>query len=373
MQHPVIRLTASPDVSVASRPAIAYEPAMLFVEVGSFDVLHRHLAWPWIAIDASRRRFAFVSSEGRVATRAFLDGALSEGPSFSLPGDLGLPTEQAPAVGHRGVEAGLHGFAIDGEGTLLALTGTTEGESVVVTVGTEGERMRTRLETLAGAGFVAHAVAFDRAGTRLWVSAESGAETALVLLDARSHALLGVVRSAPFPPPSFHELHVHPQDDAVLLLAACGQDGTFARIAGWSDGPPIAVPTTLDGGSVPAGFVGFSSDGSRVHLVESDALRTHAWPGLVELSSVELADDFVSSYAGAVLGHDIFVDGSDSESEDEDRVMVFERAGIRGSTAKGPVPGGMWVGRLGTDAIVTVSSKGDPARGGLVRIPTPTN
>jgi hypothetical protein len=159
----------------------------------------------------------------------------------------------------------------------------------------------------------------------------------------------------------------------VLLLAACGQDGTFARIAGWSDGPPIAIQTTLDGGSLPAGFVGFSSDGSRVHLVESDALRTHAWPGLEELASVELADDFVSSYSGVVLGHEIFVDGSDSESEDEDRVMVFERAGLRGATAKSPVPTGMWVGRLGTDSIVTVSSKGDPARGAVVRIPTPTN
>ena len=346
---------------------------MDFVEVGSFDVLHRHLAWPWVAIDASRRRFAFASPDGRITTRVLAEGQLAEGPSFPLPTDLGLPTARAPAVGHRGAEAGVHGFSIDAEGTLLAVTGTLEATSVVLTIDVEGERIRSRLDALTGGDFTAHAIAFDRSGTRLWISAESADETALLLIDARSHALLGVVRSAPFPPPSLHELHVHPQDDAVLLLAVCGQDGTFARVAGWSDGPPVAVPTALDGGSVASGFAGFSADGARVHLVEADELRTHAWPGLEELSSVELADDFISSYSGVALGDRILIDGEDSETGDEDAVMVFDRAAIRGFLVKPPVPAGMWVGRLGVDAIVTVASKGDPARGCVTRIPAPAN
>lgn len=340
-------------------------------ELGVFDVAHGQLAWPWIAIDPTRSRFAFASSRNQISTRALVDGALVEGASFALPSDLALPAKKAPATGHRGSEQGVHGFAIDPLGALVAVAGTTGGVSVVATIDPNGEVKRSRIDALAGDDFVAHAVAFDRTGTRLWLSLESGKETALLLIDARSHAVFGVVKSAPFPPPSVHELHVHPQDDAVLLLGACGQDGTFARVAGWSDGPPVAVPGALDGGSGSAGFVGFSADGARVHLVESGALRTHAWPALDELSSIELPDDFASSYTGVVLGDRILVDGADADTGDEDAVMIFDRSALRGSFAKPPFPAGMWVGRLGADALVTVASKGDPARGRVVALPAP--
>jgi hypothetical protein len=162
-------------------------------------------------------------------------------------------------------------------------------------------------------------------------------------------------------------------DDAVLLIAACGQDGTFVRVAGWSDGPPIAIANALEKGSISAGFVGFSADGARVHLAEADELRTHAWPGLEELSSVDLADDFASSYAGAVMGDRIFIDGEDRDTGDGDAVMQFDRTAIRGVVLKPPVPSGMWVGRIGIDAIVTVDVKGDPAPGRVVRLPAPHN
>jgi hypothetical protein len=209
-------------------------------------------------------------------------------------------------------------------------------------------------------------------GTRLWLSAESGEATALILLEAQSHAVLGVVKSAAFPSPATHELHVHPTDDAVLLLATCGEDGVFARVAGWSDGPPAAVPGALDAGGISAGFVGFSADGARVHFAEVDELRTHSWPDLVELASVELADDFVSSYSGVVLGSRILVDGNDAETTD-DAVMVFDQSALRGRVMPPPVPSGMWVGRLGEDAFVTVESKGEPARGRVIRVPAPAN
>ncbi len=334
------------------------------VEIASFEVTHRELAWPWMAIDVTHARFAFATSDHRIETRVLADGRVSEGPSFALPADLGLPTTKTPATGHRGAEAGIHGFAIDSQGELLAVTAAVEGKSVVVTIDANGQRVRSRIDALAGDDFVAHAVVFDRKGSRLWVSAENGKETALVLIDALSHALIGVVRSAAFPPPAFHELHVHAQDDAVLLLAACGQDGTFARVAGWSDGPPVSIPTTLDEGSVPAGFVGFSADGARVHLAEGDELRTHAWPGLETLSSAPFADEFVSSYAGVVLGSLIFVDGEiERDGAGEDAVMIFDRSALKGSLVEPPVPPGMWVGRLGTNAVVTVEAKGDPARG----------
>jgi hypothetical protein len=336
-----------------------------FTEIEAFDVVHRHLAWPWLAFDAKRSRVAFAASETQIASRVLFDGRVTEGPTFALPADLALPTTPTSGPGAPG--AGADGFAIASDGALLGIIGTVDGASVVVTSDNTGERARSGLEALAGKGLRACAVAFDRSGTRLWISAESATETALLLLDAQTHAVVGVARSAPFPPPAMHELHVHPQDDAVLLLAACGEDGTFARVVGWAGGDVTAVPTALDAGGVSAGFVGFSADAARVHLAEADELRTHAWPGLEELSSVELVDDFVSSYSGAVLGERIFVDGEDAESR-EDAVMTFDRAALRGTLVMADVPTGMWAGRLGADLVVTVEAKGDPARGRIVRV-----
>ncbi len=326
---------------------------MKLVEVASFEVAHAHLSWPWVAFDASGSRFAFSTSPHHVATRVLQDGAVTDGPSFSLPDEL---TVQA--------------FTLDSSGTSIAAI-AAEG-TVVVTVGgsSAGDATstpRSAVDALVGPGFVAKAITFDRSGTRVWLSAESATETAIVLLDARSHAVLGAVRSDAFPPPSMHELMLHPRSDALLLVAACGEDGTFARVATWTGDRLEAVATALDDGSIPAGFVGFSTDGARVHLAEADELRTHAWPGLEELSSVEFADDFVSSFAGAVLGGQILIDGEDSEAR-EDAVMVFDMSGLRGKLALPPVPTGMWAGRLGPDAIVTVESKGEPSRGRVIRL-----
>ncbi len=352
---------------------------MKLLPVGTFAAEHGHLAWPWVAIDPTRRRFGFAA-DGRLATRSIEEGALVSGPSFPLPEGLALPSEPAAAEGHRGALSGLHGFAVSPSGALAAFTGTVLGASVLVTSGPEGELVRTRIDALvpspegaSDAPFVAHAVTFDRRGTHLWVSCENGKHTAIVLVSAETHALAGYVQSAPFPPPASHELFVHPVDDAVLLLAACGQDGTFARVAGHTGGAPVGIPTELDTGSVPSGFVGFSTDGARVHLVEADELRTHAWPGLHELSTVELDADFVSAYSGAVMGDRILLDGHDEETGEFDSVMIYDRSAIRGGVAKPPFPEGMWVGRLGEDALVSVSPKGDPAPGFVVRLPAPTN
>jgi len=321
-----------------------------FLEIASFEVTHRALPWPWVAVDPTRTRFAFATADDVVGTRALVDGKIVEGKSFSLPADLALSAER------------VRGFAIDPRGELLAVS----GGSVLVTLG-DGESKRTSVDALAP-GFVAHAITFDRAGSRLWISAESGTETALVLLDARSHEVVGVVRSAPFPSPANHELHVHPQDDAVLLLAACGEDGTFARVAGWSGGPPVAIPTALDEGAASAGFVGFSADGARVHLADPDELQTYAWPELGKLSSTAFEDDFVANYSGAVLDSLVFVDGElDVDDARTDAVMMFDASGRKGALVS-PAPPGMWVGRLGPNAIVTVDAKGDPTRGRVLRV-----
>ena len=333
---------------------------MKLIELASFEVAHEHISWPWVAFDASGQRFAFCTSKSRIATRVVSDGAVTHGPTFTLPADIAL-----------------HSFTLDAGGTLLAAVGNAgdaaaaegaTGAGLLVTLDADGKELhRSSIDSLVAAGFLAQAVAFDRGGNRLWISTESPTETALLLLDARTHATLGVVRGGAFPPPAMHELTLHPTEDAVLVLAACGEDGTFARVARWAGDRLEAVKTALDDGSIPAGLVGFSTDGARVHLAEADELRTHAWPGLQELSSVEFADDFVSSFAGAILGERILVDGEDSEAH-EDAVMVFDASALRGKLAFPPVPTGMWAGRLGETMLVTVEAKGEPSRGRVLRV-----
>ncbi len=339
---------------------------MHFTELGSFDALHTNLAWPWIAFDASGTRFAFIAPGGRIASAEASSSGLIFGSTFALPEGLELPGSPVPGDARR-THDGLYAFSIDPAGTRLAFVGVTSGASVFITTDADGREHRSQLATLLSGGFTPQAVAFDRSGERVWISADSDAETAVLLLNSRTHALVGVVRSGGFPPPAVHELKVHPKDDAVLLLAACGQDGTYARVVGWSGEDVAALPTALDGGGLPSGLVGFSADGSRAHLAEADELRTHVWPDLKEISSVQLKDDFVSSYAGAVLGDRILVDGNDSESG-EDAVMVFDRTGRRGSLLAPPFPIGMWAGCLGVDVIVTIEAKGDPARGRVIRV-----
>ncbi len=346
---------------------------MHIVELDVFAAAHGALAWPWIALDATHTRLAFAESGTTIATRV-LDGkgtTVTPGPSFTLPEDLLLPATDP--------EKGLRAFALDSAGTQLALLGTGAEGGVVVTLQVaagDAQTKRTRLADLATGDLVARALAFDRTGTHLWISADSATESAILLVDASSHELLGIARGAVFPPPAVHELHVHPTDDAVLLLASCGQDGTFARVAGWSGGDPRSVallPTALDEGAEPAGFVGFSTDLAHVHLVEAEALRTHAWPGLMELASVPLDPEMVSSYAGVVLDHRILVDGAVEDDASDDAVMIFDRTGLRGSRVKPPVPSGMWVGRFGRDGLVTVESKGEPVTARIVRLPPPGN
>ena len=326
---------------------------MNFSEIASFEVFHDH-PWPWITFDASGAAcFAFASAKDRIGSRRLEADHIVVGPSFTLPTGLAL--------------GDVLGFSIASSGAQLAVVGTIDGASHLVVLGEKGESRRTPLESLAGAGFTARATAFDRSGERLWISAESEAETVILLVDAASHERIGAATSARFPPPAMHELYLHLQDDAILLLAACGEDGTFARVAGWSGGGVEAIATTLDDGGIAAGFVGFSADGARVHLAEADELRTHSWPGLAELSSVELADDFMSSFSGVLLGERIFIDGEDAETH-EDAAMLFDRSATVGALLPEPVPTGMWAGRLGSDLLVTVESKGEPARGRVLRI-----
>ena len=82
----------------------------------------------------------------------------------------------------------------------------------------------------------------------------------------------------------------------------------------------------------------------------------------------ELDDDFASSYSGVIVGELLLLDGHDADTESEDRVMLFGRSALRGGTLPDPAPPGMWVGLLGSDLLITVESKAEPARGRVLRI-----
>lgn len=340
---------------------------MHFDEVASFDVVREQLSWPWLSIDPTGHQVAFPTARDRIASRKVDGNAVSEGPTFVLPADLGLPLDKPADAPTHDVRPGLHAFAVAPAGDRIVATGVAGTSSVVATVDATGETRRTSLDEVIGPGFVAQAVTFDRGGARVWLSAESATETAIVLLDAASHAVSGVLKSPAFPPPATHELFVHPREDAVLLLAACGPDGTFARVARFDQEQLKAVWTSLDGGGLSAGMVGFSTDATKLHLAEADELRTHLWPGLKEVSSVQFDDDFVSSYSGAVIGEHVLVDGADYETK-EDVVAAFDASATTGRLVRAPVPSGMWVGRIGREHIVTVEAKGIPARARVVRV-----
>ncbi len=323
---------------------------MKFLEVGSFEVLHKHLAWPWVAVNVSRSHFAFAAAEDRIATRSFIEGDLAEGTVFQLPNDLRLPPEKRPDTGHRGAEAGIHAFSIDVSGVHLAVTATVDGASVVVTLDAKGEQKRSRVDALIGADFVAHAVAFDRTGARLWISAESGTETALLVVDAYTHAVFASSKAIRFRRRPFTSC------TCIRKTTRCCSSplaDKTERSRALRDGRMVH-PRRFQTPSKKARFQlvswAFHRTARACISLEADELRTHAWPGLEELSSVDLADDFASSYAGVVMGDRIFVDGEDRDTGDGDAVMLFDRAAIRGVVVAPPVPTGMWVGRLGIDA-----------------------
>ncbi|HEY2366204.1 MAG TPA: hypothetical protein VGH87_07465, partial [Polyangiaceae bacterium] len=78
-------------------------------------------------------------------------------------------------------------------------------------------------------------------------------------------------------------------------------------------------------------------------------------------------NDFVANYAGVVIDSLVFVDGDLDldDAESKDAVMMFDAAARKGSLVT-PAPSGMWAGRIGPNAIITVDAKGEPAHARVV-------
>lgn len=314
-----------------------------FREIATFDVHHGALPWPWIAFDATRTRFGYPSAAREITVRGLDDDARG---TYALP--LSLPSGDTP---------GLHAFAV-GDG-VVAATGVADGRSIV-TIASD-RAVTADVATLVGDGHAGRALRFDRAG-RLWLATEGESGGRLTLLDA-SLSPIGAIELPQYPPPVLFELALHPSEDAVLLLASCGEDGTFVRVARYDDGVHD-VPTTIE--HDPAGFVGFSADGQRVFLVEDERLRAHRWPDLLIEVTADLPDDVVSNYSGIVDADVVLVDAADTESED-DVVLAFDARTLKPKPPPTAIRDAMWAGRLEARALVTVRAKGEPARGTLWR------
>lgn len=313
---------------------------MKLTTLASFELHHEGLAWPWVAFSSSGTDFAFASSETTFATRHLdASGAIEAGPSFALPAGA----------------------------TIADVRGFTLGPDLAVLTKTHLHLLHASRAMALPEGLTPHAIVFTRRGTELWISTETATEAVMLLVDVATLTVIGETRENGFGPEASHELYVHPQDDAVLLLAACGQDGTFASVVAWTGGAVEMIDTALDGSGQPAGLVGFSADGARVHLAGDQELLTYSWPDLFELSSAELDDELASNYSGAMLHGRLLVDAIEMETQ-EDAVMSFDVSATLGSWLLPPFPSGMWAGRLGSTSLVTVSPKENPARGEVVRV-----
>lgn len=346
-----------------------------FREVGSFQVAHGALPWPWLVFDPARRRFAHAVDAQTIVARALDGEAVVETARFALPAGLGLPQVAPSGEGSTARAPRLHAFALSPSGDTLAVTGVVDGRSVIVTLGAGGELARATVDERLGAGLFGQALCWDRAGARVWVAAErdgspDGASQGVgvvALLDAATLQVVGVVDHPKYPPPITYELTLHPTDDAVSMFAACGPDGTFARVARVREGRVETVPTKMDGGLEPAGLLGFSRDGARVFLAEESALRVHRWPDLEVVKTVDLGDEFVSAYAGAVVDDRVLVDGEDAEDGD-DVVLAYDADTLKRLPPPTAIRGAMWVGLVGERRLVTVAPKGEPARGAVWRM-----
>ena len=200
------------------------------------------------------------------------------------------------------------------------------------------------------------AAGFTRDGGSLWVSAESASGAAIARLRFRDFGLESKVAFAPAPPPAAHELMLHPSEDAVLLTMACGQDGTFMRVARMVDGKLELVTTSTppgDTGLEPCGVAETTDDGTRVCLVGDDRVELRRWPDLAQEARVELEDELAGNYNGVRIGGRFVVSATLQDDGDEDRALVLSDSLRIEDDA--PAPPGMWAGRLGRDRLVTIA------------------
>jgi hypothetical protein len=313
------------------------------------------LAWPWVAFSPERMAFAVPSSPRTLAIHRY--GSLRDEARVELPEVLPVPSAEPGHSGTTSRQAGLHAIALHPDArTAVAFGWHRDLPAACVARAGVAPEVVDLGPALGDMGPMA--ATFTRDGESLWLSAESSTGAAIVRLRFRDFALESKVAFPPAPPPASHELFLHPVDDAALLTMACGQDGTFVRVARAVDGRLELVAGEGDGGLDPCGPAEATDDGARVCLVTLDRVELRRWPDLKRESAFDLPDGLSANYNGVRIGGRFIVSAAMEDEEDEPCALVL------GDTLElvdnAPAPPGMWAGRLGPDRLVTV----DPGRSG---------
>lgn len=307
------------------------------------------LGWPWVAFSPERTAFAVPKSSLALSIRT------STSPEHeavvTLPEALGVPGAPQSHSSTTSRQPGLHAVALHPDGRTVVALGWHRDLPVGCVARAGGVPELVDLSPALG-DLGPMAAAFTRDGESLWLSAESSTGAAIARLRFRDLTLESKVAFPPAPPPAAHELYLHPADDAVLLTMACGQDGTFARVARNLEGKLVLVVGEGDQGLEPCGVAESTDDGSRVCLVARDRVELRRWPDLKREGQYEVPDELSANYNGVRIGGR-FIISATLEDDDEERALVLDDTLAQRDDA--PAPPGMWAGRLGRDRLVTIS------------------
>jgi hypothetical protein len=228
------------------------------------------LAWPWVAFTPERTAFAVPVGPRTIAIRAA--ASLTEERRVELPEALAVPTVARSESGTTSRQPGLHAIALHPDGHTVVAFGWHKDIPVACVERVGGAPELVDLGPALG-DMGPLAATFTRDGESIWLSAESASGAAIVRLRFRDFGLESKVAFPPAPPPAAHELLLHPLEDAVLLTMACGQDGTFVRVARAVGAALELVATEGDAGLESCGIAETTEDGGRVCLVMFDRVE----------------------------------------------------------------------------------------------------
>jgi hypothetical protein len=320
------------------------------------------LAWPWVAFAPERTAFAVPVGPRTIGIHP--GNSPGEERRIELPEALAVPTIARSTSGTTSRQPGLHAIALHPDGRTVVGFGWHKDIPVACVERVGGAPELIDLGPALG-DLGPLSATFTRDGESIWLSAESASGAAIARVRFRDFGLESKVAFPPAPPPAAHELMLHPVEDAVLLTMACGQDGTFVRVARMVGGKLELVPTPtlgVDGGLEPCGVAETTDDGARVCLVGDDRVELRRWPDLAPEARVEIEDELSGNYNGARIGGRFVVSATLQDDGDEERALVLSDALRIEDDA--PAPPGMWAGRLGRDRLVTIGrEKGEERRG----------
>jgi hypothetical protein len=257
------------------------------------------LPWPWVAFAPDRRALAMPVGPRTLAIRGV--ASLGEERRVELPEALAVPSAEPSSFGTTSRQPGLHATALHPDGRTVVGVGWNRDIPVACVERVGGAPELVDLGPALGE-MGPMAATFTRDGDSLWLSAESATGGALVRLRFRDFGLEAKVAFPPAPPPAAHELFLHPTEDAVLLTLACGQDGTFVRVARRVGDKLELVRTEGDGGFEPCGVAEATDDGEHVCLVAVDRVELRRWPSLEKAAEILLGDERTSNHNGVRIG-----------------------------------------------------------------------